>query len=49
MPIFGGGENVLPVCHMMNLVRGVIENKHSTDVVFRRTESARLYEVLHSP
>jgi TPR repeat protein len=24
--------------------RGVIENKHSTDVAFQRTESARAYE-----
>ena len=28
---------------------GFIENKHLTQVVFRRTESARLCEVLHSP
>jgi len=27
--------------------RGIIENKHSVDVVFRRTESARRYQ--HSP
>ena len=29
--------------------RGVLENEHSTDDLFRRTESARLHEALLSP